>query len=139
MHKVFIMREPSTDHGTMGMLGSTSNFFCNTLEPPDRDNAPNYSRIPAGTYLVKPRWSAKYQTHYWVTEVEGRSFILVHSGNLAGDRFKDLITHSWGCLLLGARRGWLNAQRAVLNSRPTVRSFKQSLGMQPFELIIGGV
>ena len=136
MNKAFLIREPSTDHGTRGMLGTTTQFFCHTIEPPARDNKPNYSCIPAGTYLVKPRYSRKYRAHYWLTEVEGRSFILVHSGNLGGDRLKGLITHTWGCLLLGARRGWLQGQLAVLNSKPTVRKFMTAMGAQPFELVV---
>ena len=135
MLDVPLIRNHSTDHGTEGVLYAIGNKFY-TMEPPDRNNKPNFSCIPPGIYIVKRRWSQKYKVHYWVTEVEGRTVILMHSGNVGGDREKGLISHTWGCILLGLSRGHINGQRAVLSSRTAVRRFHALMGMQTFRLII---
>jgi len=64
-----------------------------TLELPDKQNQNNISRIPSKKYLVKKRWSEKFKWHFHVTDVEGRDWILVHSGNY----FKQIR----GCILVG--------------------------------------
>jgi hypothetical protein len=98
-------------------------FFCFTMEPPWRDNRSNVSCIPPGEYKVVPRHSKKYGHHFHVTNVEGRSFILEHSGNLAGDKSKGLITHSWGCLLFGMAQGWMRGQRAIFRSKEAIYKY----------------
>jgi hypothetical protein len=108
------------------------------MEPPDRNNQPNISCIPLGSYVVRARWSQKYKDHFWVTEVEGRSFILIHPGNVGGDRAKGLRAHTWGCILLGLSRGQSHGQRAVLSSRTAVRRFQNLIrisgGAESFKL-----
>ncbi len=69
-------------------------FQCKSLELPDRGNKNNISRIPAGGYICELRWSKKYGWHFHVTDVEGRSWILIHVGNY--------YTQIRGCILLGA-------------------------------------
>jgi hypothetical protein len=119
------------DQGTSGIL-FYNNFKCQTLELPWKDNKPNESCIPSGSYDVKIRLSPKYGQIYWVTEVPGRSFILIHSGNWAGDRGKGYKTHVNGCILLGKNRGLLQGQLAVLNSRITIKRFMLKLRLEPF-------
>jgi hypothetical protein len=133
---VLIVRGPSTDHGTFGHLNARGVFKCVTLEPPDYDNEPNYSRIPAGRYTCIPRYSPKYGHHYLITDVEGRSWILTHSGNLGGDRKKGFRSHTLGCILLGRYLGRLSGQKAVMVSKPTVRKFRRIMGDHPFILEI---
>jgi hypothetical protein len=131
-----IVRGPSTDHGTFGFINARGAFMCVTVEPPDYNNEPNYSRIPAGRYVCTPRYSPKYGHHYLVTGVDGRTWILTHSGNLGGDRKKGFKSHTLGCIILGKYFGRLSGQKAVMVSRPTVRKFNQVMGRKPFILEI---
>lgn len=137
MQTVYIHREPTTIYGTFGHLSAPSvGFSCFTLEPPWKDNRSNVSCIPKGEYLVQIRKSPKYGIIFHVTDVNGRSYILMHSGNLGGDVECGLISHTMGCILLAKSRGWLRSQRAILNSRITVRKFMNLMNNEPFKLII---
>jgi hypothetical protein len=132
---VDLFRMKRGDQGTLGMIFHEG-FRCYTLELPWRDNKRSISCIPAGSYSVKVRLSPKYGQAYWVSDVPDRSFILIHSGNWAGDTSKNFKTHVNGCILLGKQRGLLAGQLAVLNSRITVKRFQNKLQLQPFTLNI---
>jgi len=135
MKTVNIFRVRRSDQGTEGLLVS-DNFRCRTLELPWRNNKPNISCIPVGEYDVEIRISNKYGRIYWVRNVEGRSYILIHSGNYGGDKFKGWKTHIAGCILLGKTGGFLGGQVAVLNSRIAVRQFMESMEYESFKLRI---
>jgi hypothetical protein len=109
-------------------------FNCHTLELPWRDNQRSISCIPPGEYLAKTRQSPRFGLTYHVKEVPGRSYILIHSGNWAGDVNKGFKSHVNGCLLLGKKSGWLAGQRAVLSSRITIRRFMEFMEYEPFTL-----
>ena len=130
-----LFRTKRSSHGTEGIL-SIGSFSCFSLELPWKENRPNVSCIPQGKYDVQIRMSPKFGKVYHVTEVPGRSHILIHAGNLAGDTEQNLKTHVQGCILLGKYRGILRNQRAVLCSRPTVRSFINYLESTSFKLEI---
>lgn len=130
-----LCRMKRSDQGTRGIL-FFEDFNCPTLELPWRENHRNVSCIPAGDYKVKIRISPRYGQVYWVTEVPNRSFILIHSGNWAGDVKKGYKTHVNGCILLGQRRGLLVGQWAVLNSRITVKRLMLKTACEPFTLKI---
>ena len=132
---VTIFRIRRSDHGIGGILclGPFNSF---TLELPWRGNRKNISCIPPGSYDVQIRISPRYGRIYWVMEVAGRKYILIHSGNWAGDVKKGLKTHTNGCILMGKYRGWLQGQRAVLASGITVRKFMRLLGGLAFKLNI---
>ena len=132
---VHIFRTKRSSHGTEGIL-STGSFTCFTLELPWKDNQPNISCIPHGTYPVKPRKSPRFGDVFHVTNVEGRSHILIHSGNFAGDTEKGLKTHVQGCILLGKYRGVLGTQKAVLSSKPTIRRFMEYMQSDDFTLTL---
>lgn len=140
MKNVYIIRTTTSDQGTEGFLTAPDiNYICKTLELPWRDNERNISCIPSQEYLVKIRKSPKYGKIFWVTNVPNRSYILIHSGNVAGDISKGFRSHSGGCLLLGEKHGFLYGQRAVLNSRITLRKFMNKMDYETFKLkIIGG-
>jgi hypothetical protein len=137
MKDVYLFRTVSSDQGTEGVL-ATDGFFCKTLELPWKQNKRSISCIPAGEYTVQIRKSPKYGTVYWVTNVPNRTWILIHSGNVAGDTSKGYRTHVNGCILLGKKHGFLWGQRAVLTSRPTVRRFREAMNDETFKLIIVG-
>lgn len=132
MKRARLVREPSTDHGTLGRLvcgEGEGALVLHTMEPPWRDNRPNRSCIPVGSYEVAPHRSHRYGACYLVSGVVGRSHILVHAGNVGGDRERGLHTHTLGCLLPGLARGRLRVrgrmQDAVLSSRPAVRQWME--------------
>lgn len=144
MKTISLYRYTSSNQGTKGIAitGIESfDYFC-ILELPWRNNEPNYSCIPDGEYLCKFRKSKRFGEHYILQDVEGRTWILTHSGNLAGDTKRGWKTHSHGCLLLGMRFGKLNIddygtyQDAVLNSRPTLRKLITAMNKENFVLRI---
>lgn len=138
MKTVYLCRFSTSDQGTQGILASEDGFFCKTLELPWKDNKRNISCIPAGEYIVKIRKSPKYGTIYWVTNVKERTWILIHSGNFAGDTSKGWKTHVNGCILLGKKHGFLGNQMAVLSSRVTVRRFMRHMQNETFKLKVIG-
>ena len=71
-----------------------------TLELPWKENNPNISCVPLGTYQVTKRWSPKFNNHFLVSNVLGRSLILIHSGNF--------VTQTQGCILLGLYHSDIN-------------------------------
>ena len=133
--RVEIFRLQRSDQGTEGLLVS-QDFNCRTLELPWRDNRRQISCIPPGIYDVEIRLSNKYGRIYWVRRVPDRTYILIHSGNYAGDKSKGYKTHVMGCILLGKKSGRLGGQAAVLNSRVAVRNFMEEIEYEPFKLRI---
>lgn len=139
MKDVYIMRFRTSDQGTEGILITSDGFECKTLELPWRDNIQTFSCVPSGEYIVKIRVSPRFGKTYWVTNVPNRSYILIHQGNYAGRKDKGLKTSVAGCILLGRIHGFLGGQRAILNSRISVRAFMNHMNHQEFHLkIIGG-
>ena len=132
---VNLFRLERGDQGTHGLFVIGS-FNCHSLELPWRDNQKNISCIPAGTYDTEIRISPTFGKVYWVKGVPNRSYILIHSGNWAGDVSKGYKTHVNGCLLLGQKFGTLLGQLAVLNSRIIVNRFMDYMQYEPFTLVI---
>ena len=91
-------------------------FECHTVERPWANNAPNISCIPEGTYTLKSRrfYRGGYDT-WEVTNVPGRSLILIHKGNTA--------EHVEGCIALGTRRGVVGGRWAVTHSKQAFEKF----------------
>jgi hypothetical protein len=137
MVKIIRLRE--TSEGTEGMLMAPGGFKCSTFELPWKGNQRNISCIPVGTYNVEMRMSPKFGFVYWVKRVPDRSYILIHSGNFAGDVSKGKRTHVNGCILLGEKFGYLNNQRAILNSRVYLRKFINHMNKKPFILEISKI
>lgn len=132
-----LYRTPSTNQGTAGLLLHNGEFVCFMMELPDRNNARGLSRINPGTYHVRymPRSaSGKYKDVYHVLNVAGRGGILMHTGNVAGDKTKGYKTHSLGCLLPASRLGVLYGQTAGLASRGALRKIHQITQRQDFIL-----
>lgn len=132
---VDLYRFMRSDQGTRGKL-HFNDFACHTLELPWKNNQRNMSCIPPGSYKCTTRISPKFGLTYWLLEVPNRSYILIHSGNWAGDVEKGFKSHVNGCILLGLQSGYLQGQWAVLNSRITVTKFMNIMDQQPFTLVI---
>ena len=134
-----LQRGPSSDEGTFGALIGPDGVVCRTLEPPDRDNAPNVSCIPEGEYPVAylaRSASGRYRDVYHVKDVEGRSGILIHAGNFGGDRSCGHRSHTYGCILPGLRLGILAEQRAVLASRAALQRLHATTERADFALVV---
>ena len=135
-----LRRDHEDDDGTTGILLASGLPSLEVMELPWRENRQCRSRVPAGRYRVVPRLSPRFGRVLHVLDVPGRSYILFHSGNLAGDVERGRLTHSQGCLLPGLRRGVLavegRRQRAVLQSRPAMRRLMAWADDRPFELEI---
>lgn len=87
---------------TTGKLTTDTGFTCLTLELPWKGNSAKLSCIPEGVYKVVPRQSPKYGQHLHVTDVNARSFILIHWGNYAGSANpKTGLPDILGCILVG--------------------------------------
>jgi hypothetical protein len=119
----------SPEHGTFGILTIDGMPECVTLEDYWRSNSKNVSCIPTGQYVCKRYVSSNHPNTFEVTNVEGRSHILFHSGNTHAD--------TEGCILLGSRIGNLGSSKAILESRLAFRNFINSIGDDySFNLII---
>lgn len=139
MNQVTIRREPSTDQGTLGRLIALrldARFACWTLELPWRDNQRNVSCIPVGQYTVDWSRSAHFGEVYRVQGVEGRSGILIHHGNWAGDTAKGFKTSVAGCILVGLSRSEIDGQRVVMQSQTARAAFEEFMGRERFRLVI---
>lgn len=123
-----IRLEQGTD-GTFGVMRLDGRVFCVTLEPPEKGNRVNISCIPTGKYLCQKVDSPRFGETYEVTDVPGRSNILLHPGNVTDD--------TRGCVLLGKHFGKLRGDRAVLNSGKTFDGFMdQCAGSESFPLVV---
>lgn len=87
-----LSRIGSTPWGTLGHLAGPG-FRCVTMEREWAGNAKKRSCIPAGTYHLTKRSSSvvyrstkgKYLNGWEVTDVPGRSLIMIHPGNWQHD------------------------------------------------------
>lgn len=93
---------------TLGVL--TSEIFrpLYTLEPPWKDNAPNISCIPVGTYRCDTFISPTFKLTWKLESVPGRSDIEFHWGSYVHD--------TRGCPLLGCRFFQLEEDMVMLSS-----------------------
>jgi len=133
-----LVREKSTESGTYGVLTLPDGTKINTLELPWKDNKPRESCIPPGTYECTIRQSPKFGTVYEVQGVQGRSAILFHAGNSAGDASRGMKADSQGCILLGLGRAMRGIQQIITQSSAAVKLFMERLGGKTFRLIVTG-
>ena len=150
MTTLTLVRQPSSPQGTFGRLygvGYPQTLY--TGELPWRDNKSNVSCVPTaqwcvdrgyclptGVYHVEMRRSPKMGWTYWLRDVPGRGFCLIHPANLMGDVGLGFRTQLQGCIALGLALGWMDGQKAVLRSRVAVVGFMDVMGREPFLLRI---
>jgi hypothetical protein len=132
--KAILTRTHSQDKQTLGTLElfddkNTKLFECFTLELPWLNNQKQKSCIPKGNYIVAPRNSPKYGSHFYVTNVANRDMILIHSGNY----FTDIL----GCILVGSCLTDINKDgyKDVVNSKVTLKKLAK-IALQGFKLTI---
>ena len=135
-----LIRGPSTDQGTPGELLLDSQKW-KTIELPWRENRRGVSCIPLGRYLVELVRSPSKGLVYGVRNVPGRSHVLIHSANFAGDESLGWVTELQGCIAPCLRHGFLRNKNGVMQfaglvSKPACNSFVASLQGQPFYLEI---
>jgi hypothetical protein len=140
MNTAYIYRDKSDSQGTLGIFSFPSlGFSSYVIELPYKDNKPRVSSVPADEYNCKIRYSPKYGWTFHLTDVKGRTYILMHPGNVAGDTSKGFKTHSLGCILFGKKYGKLWGQKSVFNSRSTFNQFMRLAkenDINEFKLII---
>lgn len=138
MKRAILLRQNSTNEGTLGLLRSEG-FSIYTIELPWRDNVKTKSCIPTGLYQCNWIRSPKFGLVYRVDKVEGRSGILFHGGNFAGNTDLGYLSHSHGCIILGNKTACIDNQKAVLNSRTAVRMMNEYFNKESFLLEIKNV
>jgi hypothetical protein len=92
--------EKQTIGRMIAVVNNKQVFACFTLELPDKNNQRKISCIQKGTYKVVTRESEKYGDHFYLKDVPGRDYILIHSGNY--------VSHTEGCILVGRKLTDLN-------------------------------
>lgn len=120
-----LTRVVTSDKGTFGILSDGGTPLANTCEDPWKDNAANISCIPKGVYTCCKYSGTKYKDVWAVTDVPGRSAILIHQGNTIKD--------TEGCILVGNGFGSVDGLPAVINSVATLEMLKKKL---PDEFIL---
>lgn len=109
------------DHGTFGIMLKDDETLCHTCEDPWNNNHRGDSCIPAGKYECKIHNGVKYKNVWEVTNVPGRSAILIHNGNYTTD--------TQGCILVGD--GYLRDEKmnivGVSNSKATLQVLRDML------------
>jgi hypothetical protein len=123
---VILYRTTCKDSCTLGELWVNGTRLCYTLELPDLNNAQNKSCIPLGEYICAPYSSKKFPDVYEVTDVEGRSKILIHLGNDSSD------TH--GCILVGLTVD--EAANSIGQSRRAMAALRAAMRKCKFKLTI---
>jgi len=118
-----------------------------TIEPPWFENAVNSSCIPTGSYLCTKEETEKdiggFRFWYLVHDVPGRSEILLHPGNWAGNEVGNY-SDSRGCILPGQAHaslrppGGATCQEAVAESRDACVQLQTYFESEPFTLHISG-
>ena len=78
---MILQRVASSDKGTFGTLVIDNLPFCVTMELPWKDNQPQISCIPVGTYRWKKHKSPSKGEVIWIQNVPNRSWIYIHVAN----------------------------------------------------------
>lgn len=129
-----LIREPTIDGATLGVLFVDGAFQCFTLEdaireqpgvPVERWKQAGTTAIPAGAYDVAVTWSPKFQRNLpEVTPVPGFTGIRIHTGNRPAD--------TAGCILVGFQR----AHAAIQQSAPALAALMARCEAGPVRLVI---
>lgn len=108
MKQLRLKRVAYLNDGTFGVLLDEKVPFCLTVERPWLNNKVGKSCIPIGTYMCYRVQSPRFGDTFEVCNVEGRTYILFHKGNIMED--------SHGCIILGEQYEPLYGKNAVHSS-----------------------
>lgn len=141
MRTVNLMRNPSTDDGTFGVLLMDDHTSFSTGELPWKNNDHGTSCIPTGTYVCTWFNSPKHGWGYLIKDVPSRSMCEIHSANFMGDISKGKVSQLLGCIALGKSIGPLGttpgvSQMAVLASKVAIAEFDAKMNKEDFTLVI---
>lgn len=126
-----------TDSATIGKMYMPSGTVFDTIELPWVNNEPSVSCIPEGTYKLNKRSSGvvnrssngKYTAGWEVTNVEGRTYIMIHIGNT--------VSNFQGCIGIGEGLGVINDNWAILHSAVAFDKFMREMETsEDWQLII---
>ena len=136
-----LYRGPSTDEGTFGRIVCADGLELVSLELPWRNNKPQASSIPPGVYRCELVESPKFGRVYGLRNVNGRSHVLIHAANFAGDVSKGWKSELLGCIAPALKTGVLKpqggpVQRAGISSREALSRLMEWADGEPFELEI---
>ena len=124
--KFLLVRTVRSDAGTFGHL-LHMDFQLHSLELPWRDNQHGISCIPAGIYTAKADTTGKWQ--YWqIEDVPNRDAIEMHPATWAGDVAKGFKSDLRGCISFGLRKGRIEGQECILDSRLALERLKAYIG-----------
>jgi hypothetical protein len=129
VYKLILKRFAYTPMGTFGSMQMPDGTKIFTVEDAWRENKPNVSCIPLGSYHCSPRfYNRGGYPAIRIEDVENRSHILIHRGNTELD--------VEGCIVTGMKLGFINNRWAVASSRAAFDIVVENLGDQHFELLI---
>lgn len=112
---------------TLGEIIVDGSCVVKTLELPWRDNKIGISCIPEGEYLVVRRASDKYGSHFHVTNVPGRSWILLHPANY--------VKQLRGCIAPGLDHGDIDGD-GIIDVVKSVAAMNKLKTLLPDEFIL---
>jgi hypothetical protein len=117
-----LIRDTEGDDGTFGQLYLSGVGTVQTGELPWRNNAPDFSRIPIGTYVLHQFDSPRLGLVLRFQNVPGRTLVDLHRGNWCGDTLKGYRSDVEGCVIVGTARGVLLGQMAVQDSEAAMET-----------------
>ena len=130
-----LVREPTTDGTTFGVLFVDGHYGCFALEDAVREQpgqpvaawkVPGQTAIPAGRYRVIVTPSVRFQRPLpLLVDVPGFAGVRIHPGNTVAD--------TEGCILVGADRD----SARVLQSRPAFERLFEQIRTAPGDIWIG--
>jgi hypothetical protein len=130
---VVVLSRTYFPNGTNGKLESDGKFICYTIELPWKENETKVSCIPEGKYVIRKRYSRKYNWHLEVVDVPSRKGILLHPANNAQSELKGCIAPvsklSGAGLGLMSRKAFVRLKKLVdkaLDNREKVTLIIQS-------------
>jgi hypothetical protein len=78
---VLVLNRTYFPEGTQGTIEWNGTLVCHAIELPWLDNQQRVSCIPEGEYVLRKRFSPKFQWHLHLRNVPGRDLILIHPAN----------------------------------------------------------
>lgn len=129
MRELTLTRFAYTPMGVFGRLELPSGAVIYTVERPWLSNRQRKSCIPEGRYVLRMRASGVVSrstagefTEGWeVTDVPGRTYIMIHPGNTMDDLL--------GCIAPGLALGFVGEKWAVTDSRDAFRDVMREMAV----------